>query len=366
MPQELVSVVVPTYNRAYCVTRAIDSALAQTHTRVEVLVVDDGSRDETEELIRSRYAQEPRLRYLPQKNQGVSVARNTGFLAAQGDFIGLLDSDDYWHPWKLEAQLAAFRRFPDVGMVWTDMQGINAQGEIFDPLYLRTMYDAYRYFSNDELFDTRVPLAELAPGLGGVSAGASVFAGDVFSQMVMGSLVHTSTVLIRRERREEVGLFNPELKYAGEDYDFHLRTCRLGRVAFIDVPSIQYQRGLGDHLLRDEHRLALALNFLKAVTPFLERDRDRIHLPESMIRAMLSRAHSWAGEMALDTGDLRLAREHLGRSLAQQWIQPRFAAMWLLTWFPFRIENRVRQMYRRLKSRIGSGSLRAERALAVK
>lgn len=366
MSQELVSVVVPTYNRAYCVARALDSALAQTHSRVEVLVVDDGSSDGTAELIRTRYAGEARLRYLVQKNQGVSVARNTGLLAAQGDFIGLLDSDDYWHPWKLEAQLAAFRRFPEAGMVWTDMEAINPDGQVFNPLYLRTMYDAYRYFESQDLFDQRVPLAELAPRLDRVGHEASVFVGDIFSQMILGSLVHTSTVLLRRERQQQVGLFNPDLKCAGEDYDFHLRTCRLGPVAFINLASIQYQRGLTDHLLRDEHRLALAENFLKAVTPFLERDREHIRLPDAMLRKMLARAHSWAGEMALDAGDLALAREHLRNSLAQDWCQPRFAGMWLLTWLPLSFEDKMRRIYRSLKAGFASTIQLPKRMLAAR
>jgi glycosyltransferase involved in cell wall biosynthesis len=366
MSKELVSVVVPTYNRAYCVARALDSALGQTHRNVEVILVDDGSTDNTTDLIRERYRNEPRLRYLTQRNQGVSTARNTGILAARGDYVGLLDSDDYWHPWKLEAQLAAFRRFPQAGMVWTDMEAIHPDGQIFDPKYLRTMYDAYRIFGDDDLFSGQAPLRELAPGLGSLAENASVFVGDIFSPMIMGSLVHTSTVLLRRERIDQVGLFNPELKCAGEDYDFHLRTCRLGEVAFINLSSIQYQRGLTDHLLRDEHRLALAQNFLKAVTPFLERDRDRIHLPDAMIRRMLAKAHSWAGEMALDTGDMPLAREHLRQSLSYKWFQPRFAGMWLLTMFPFSIENRMRTLYRSMKTLLRSEASVLEKVLAAK
>src|SRR5438105_3695305 len=103
MSQELVSVVVPTFNRAYCLSQAVDSALSQTHRDVEVIVVDDASRDATPELMRERYGNEPRVRYyrLP-SNGGVARARNTALEKATGDFIAFLDSDDVWKPWKLE------------------------------------------------------------------------------------------------------------------------------------------------------------------------------------------------------------------------------------------------------------------------
>jgi glycosyltransferase involved in cell wall biosynthesis len=99
---QLVSVIIPTYNRAYCLGATVDSALAQTHCEVEVLVVDDGSSDHTREFVLDQYRHEPRVRYLYQENTGVSGARNHGLRAAQGDFIAFLDSDDLWLPWKLE------------------------------------------------------------------------------------------------------------------------------------------------------------------------------------------------------------------------------------------------------------------------
>ena len=95
----LVSVVIPTYNRGDCIERTIDSALGQTHQNVEILVVDDGSTDDTRQRIERRYGLDARVRYLHQQNQGVSAARNTGLQNVRGDFVALLDSDDVWMPW---------------------------------------------------------------------------------------------------------------------------------------------------------------------------------------------------------------------------------------------------------------------------
>jgi glycosyltransferase involved in cell wall biosynthesis len=350
MSNELVSVIVPTYNRAYCLARTVDSALAQTHHNVEVLIVDDGSTDNTAELVRERYAREPRVRYIYQPNQGVSEARNTGIKQVTGDFAALLDSDDYWYPWKLEAQLAVFRRFPEVVMVWTDMESIDPSGRVTDPCSLRTLYHAFSKFRDDELFSSHHRLGDVAPGLAAIAGDATVSVGEIFSQMIVGSLVHTSTVVLRRDCLDRVGLFDPELRFAGEDYDFHLRTCREGPVALINLSSIQYQRGLADHLSREEHKVHLALNFLKVIVPFLERDRARIRLSDARVRGILADAHRWVGQKALNAGDLPLAREHLWKSLSYDWRQPRFAALWLLACLPFTLEDSLRRGYRFCKS----------------
>ena len=226
MTNDQVSVVIPTYNRANCIRNAVDSVLAQTHSNWEILVVDDGSTDETKRLIAQEYGHDPRIRYIYQQNAGVSHARNTGMDRSRGDYIAFLDSDDRWKTWKLEVQLMCLRRFPEVGMVWTDMEAVNPEGAVIDPRHLKTMYSAYRFFQMDTLFEKSVPVGEITQAV--EARGARFYAGDIYPDMIMGSLVHTSTVLLRRERMEKVKGFDESLKLSGEDYDFHLRTCKWG------------------------------------------------------------------------------------------------------------------------------------------
>src|SRR5271156_2034659 len=102
MSRPAVSVIIPTYNYGRFVTEAVDSVLAQSYTDHEVIVVDDGSVDDTPERMQP-YAE--RVRYLRQPNQGPSAARNNGIEAARGEYVAFLDADDLWHPRKLEAQL---------------------------------------------------------------------------------------------------------------------------------------------------------------------------------------------------------------------------------------------------------------------
>jgi glycosyltransferase involved in cell wall biosynthesis len=110
----LISVVIPTYNYGRFVTFALESVLAQTYRNFEVIVVDDGSTDDTRQRL-APYMD--RCRYLYQRNQGLSAARNTGIRAAQGELIALLDSDDVWHPRKLEFQAAYMSNHPEVGLL---------------------------------------------------------------------------------------------------------------------------------------------------------------------------------------------------------------------------------------------------------
>ena len=234
---DLVSVVIPTYNRAHSLGAAIDSALAQTHANLDIVVVDDGSSDDTGELVARRYGAEPRLTYLRQQNAGVSAARNAGLRVARGSYVALLDSDDAWEKWKIELQLRCLDRFPQAGMIWTDMKAVGPDGRVISPRFLRTMYRAaYRWFpTSDSLFKSSAPLDSLGCRALPADAQGRVYCGDISSPMVMGNLVHTPTVLLRRSRLEQVELFDETLRLAGEDFDFHLRTCRVGPVAFADV-----------------------------------------------------------------------------------------------------------------------------------
>jgi glycosyltransferase involved in cell wall biosynthesis len=349
MAPPLVSVVIPSFNRAHCIERTIDSVLGQTHPEVELLVIDDGSTDGTGDLLRGRYAGECRLRYVYQENQGVCAARNRGLDDAGGEFIALLDSDDIWKPWKLELQLACMIRAPHIGMIWSDMDAIDPNGRVSSPKYLRTMYSAYRWFRPEDLFTDSCDLAEISPTLAHAAGGGRFFTGDIFSQMVMGNLVHTSTVLIRRERLARVRHFNLELRRSGEDYDFHLRTCREGPVGFIDCASILYMYGAEDQLTAAKYGIDRAQNFLKTIEPVLQHERTRIKLPPWMIADVLAEAHRWIGLEQLSLDQPRLARRHLIRSLRYQPKQPRLAAWLALSLLPEGAREGVRRAYRRVR-----------------
>jgi glycosyltransferase involved in cell wall biosynthesis len=183
-----ISTIIPTYNRSSKVIRAISSVLYQTFTDYEIIVVDDGSNDDTLDRLAplSRY-----IRYLcHSKNLGVSAARNTGIKASRSPFIAFLDSDDYWLPEKLSMQMDFFRHHPEAVACQTEEIWIR-KGIRVNPRK-----------------------KHVKPS------------GDIFESSLKLCLVSPSSVMVRRSLCDELGLFDEDLP-ACEDYDLWLRiSCR--------------------------------------------------------------------------------------------------------------------------------------------
>ena len=357
----LVSVIIPSYNRAHFIERSVGSALGQTHRDVEVIVIDDGSKDGTRALVEKLWASEPRVRYQHQENKGISGARNAGLALATGDYVALLDSDDAWVPWKLEAQLACMRAHPEVGMTWTDMQAIGPDGSVTSEAFLREMYSAYRWFPTaGKLFRSQAPLAEAWARTNDVAPGRRFYWGDIGAQMLMGNLVHTSTVVLTRARAQAVKTFREDLRHCGEDYEYHLRTCREGPVGYLDVAALKYQRGLPDQATAPGNAIHMAVNFLRVIEPILKSERDSLALPRRMQDAVLAEAYAWVGEMRLDLGDTAAARRELLRSLARHPWQPRVGRLLVAACLPTRMRSVVRGAFQTISGR----SVRTPRAAA--
>lgn len=203
-----VSVVIPTYDRAELVVRALHSVLAQTRPPDEVIVVDDGSTDDTVERIRAQF---PTVRLLAQPNRGVSAARNTGIRAATGEWIALLDSDDEWLPFKLERQLRAVAN--ETLLCHGDEIWIR-RGRRVNPMKKHRKYGGH-------IFEKCLPLCVISP----------------------------SSVLLPRQLLDAVGLFDESLP-ACEDYDLWLRVTARFPVVYVDEPLIVKHGGHDDQLSR--------------------------------------------------------------------------------------------------------------------
>lgn len=305
----LVSVIIPTYNRERHLPQCLGSVLEQTYPHFEAIVVDDGSTDRTSDLIAGYQDRDSRIRYIPKENGGVSSARNVGIREARGELIALLDSDDAWLPWKLEAQVAALQTLPEVGMVWTDMAAICEKGKLLHDRYLRRMYGAYQKLTGP-LFSTFLPLQ--LPGLKEFGRDElKIGYGRIYPQMLRGNLVHTSTVLIRKSRAMQTGLFDESYRRAGEDFGFHLRTCRHGAVALIDESSTLYRIGAEDQLTHRRFQVSLAEAFLRTMTDELQVIGKDVPLTKKQIHSIFSEAHCWLGTELLSSGQRNKAFPHL-------------------------------------------------------
>lgn len=196
----LVSVVIPTYNAAQYIAEAVDSALNQTYRRLEVIIVDDGSVDNTRELLAQRYGE--KIRYIWQSNAGVAAARNTGIRAAQGQYVAFLDADDVFHPRRLELQVPIAEVDPRLGIV------------------------ASRYTNVSEW--TPLPDGEIER--------IWITLDDLVVQGRFGSC----GVLARKECFEVVGYFDESLKTA-EDREMWMRIAVRYRVVRLEIPLFWYR-----------------------------------------------------------------------------------------------------------------------------
>lgn len=196
---QLVSVIIPTYNRAHLIKRSIKSVLDQTYQNFEVIVVDDGSTDSTKEIVES--FNESRIKYIKHKqNKGTAAARNTGIKYSKSDFIAFQDSDDEWLPEKLEKEMKAFENSTvNVGVIYSGIW------------YLKDNEKRY------------VPYSQITKK-----------EGNIHNELLTGNFVSGLSV-IRKTCFEKVGLFNENLPSL-EDWELYIRISKYFCFKFIDEP----------------------------------------------------------------------------------------------------------------------------------
>jgi GT2 family glycosyltransferase len=305
MEKGLVSVVIPTYNRVDTIERAIDSALMQDYSPLEVVVVGDGVGDEISELVLRRCREDRRVRYVWKENGGVCTARNRGLLEARGEFIAMLDDDDYWLPGKLQRQVSILERHPEVSLIWSDFDAVNPAGEVIETRSLRKMYHAYDFFPHPE---------DLFSSAFATDDGIAYYIGDVTWPMVLGNLVHTSTVVARAEHLKQAGWYD-QTCHPAEDQDYYFRVCKTGPVAFVDSVTLHYSVGAADAATAPSQGLALAKSYLHVLLGILEKDGERICLPEGYLRTALCQGYRWAGHMHFEQGQMSEARRYFWQAL---------------------------------------------------
>ncbi len=199
-----VSVIIPTYNRARLIGRAIQSVLDQTYQNFEIIVVDDGSTDNTIKVIRYFQKIDKRIRYIRHdNNKGGSAARNTGIKAAQGDYIAFQDSDDEWFPEKLRKQMRLFAKAPvEVGVVYTGFWRIENGKKNYIP---------WPWIAKKD--------------------------GSVHEELLKGNFVTTQSIVTRKECLEKAGMFDERLPRL-QDWELVIRLSLYYDFKCIDEPLL--------------------------------------------------------------------------------------------------------------------------------
>jgi hypothetical protein len=207
---DLVSVIIPAFNAASTLGDTLESVRGQTHRRLEIIVVDDGSHDRTAEIAEAHAAEDGRIRLIRQENGGVARARNTGAAASRADYLAPVDADDLWHPEKIARQLAALRAAgPEAGYAYTFSRHVDDAG--------RVTHDDGHYIE-----------------------------GAVFLRSILQNHIgNGSTLLIRREAFESVGGYDPVLRDTGlqgsEDYLLQVLIARHWRVVCVPAYLTGYR-----------------------------------------------------------------------------------------------------------------------------
>ncbi|MBA3691926.1 MAG: glycosyltransferase family 2 protein [Acidobacteria bacterium] len=223
-----VSVVIPTYNYAHFIAEAVESVLAQTFPIFEIIVVDDGSSDNTEEII-VKFGD--KVKYIKQNNGGVGLARNTGVKNSGGEFIAFLDADDIWFPQKIEHQIQLFQTDDKIGLITTGMREFYQKG--------KTVH-IYSDGKNGWCAESLLLLEPVVVGPG-------------------------STTLVKREVFEQIGGFDETKElHPWEDWEFCYRVAREFRLAFLPEILVEYRNHGGNgHLQIPRFERAMNLAFEK-------------------------------------------------------------------------------------------------------
>ena len=304
-----VAVVVPCYNAASYLARALDSVLAQTYTNFRLCVVDDGSTDETARLLRG-YAEYGSC--VRQQRSGAAAARNRGISVCKERYIAFLDADDYWLPTKLERQIALLEQNPGVGLVCSDCATIEGRKNIGS------------YFSN-----TKVPKT-----------------GRLFELLTRECFIFTPTVVVRRACMEEVGLFNESLEVS-EDFELWLRIAARWDVAVVpEVLAVRETRPEGLSLsTRRETYLENGIAALENVKSVCE----GLALKEFLaLQKAIAQRYYVYGSYLLSDGHRTESRTQLAKAL-QRW--PPHARAWVkyaLTFLSATSSRRLMEGHRRL------------------
>jgi len=209
MTNSRVSIIIPAYNAADYLKEAVDSVLAQTYKNIEIIVVDDGSTDDTRSALES-YVASGKIKYIYQKNKGLAGARNTGIKNASGKYVAFLDADDLFLPDKVAEQARALEENPGYGVCYSDLLHFSEDGKVY--------HHRYNYPS-----------------------------GDIFEQLLHRQFVNPLTVVARRELFTKYGFFDESLRRS-EDWDLWLRLARAGvKFYFLDERLARYRvRSVGN------------------------------------------------------------------------------------------------------------------------
>ena len=272
MSNPLISVIIPTHNNAEIIKETIESALNQTFKDFEIIVINDGSTDNTADVLRP-YINSGKIIYLYQDYSGPTVARNRGIETSKGKYIAFLDSDDLFMPTKLEKQVNFLNENDDYAMAYTD---------------------AYEFSGTNIINKSKLATND-----------RNTMSGMIFEYLINGCFIFMSTVLVKRSVFEDVGYFDPNVGYTCNDWELWQRISKKYKIKFIDEILMGYRRHSGNITNNTDLLISHQLSFVKNVLsdPSLEvRYKERSNF-------IIGKIYSRSGWDYLMAGERKKARE---------------------------------------------------------
>jgi len=266
-----VSVIIPAYNKADLTVKAVESVLAQTYGDIEIIVVDDGSTDDTKSALAPYFG---KIKYLCKKNGGASSARNLGIQNSSGEYIAFLDCDDIYFPEKIEKSVRCLDDNPNFGFVHTPVYFIDEKGETLG----------------------RYPRLKRAP------------TGRVAKKLLLKNFVCNSTPLVRKSCFEKAGIFDEEI-FTPADWDMWIRLAEHSKAGCVNTPLTGYRKSesyIAKHLEQSKKEM------LRVLEKAFKRNPD---LPERFRKKLISNVCYWQALGYLRAGDLQNAKREIKESL---------------------------------------------------
>jgi glycosyltransferase involved in cell wall biosynthesis len=316
----MISVIIPSYNCSQTICTTLESLFAQHYKNLEVIVVDDGSNDDTKEVLRPYQG---KIHYIFQENRGIASARNAGINASKGKYIAFLDADDLCAKNRFSLQMQCFELFPEIGMVFSDFEMFSDRGTIYNS-------GIKKYFGVFDLY--RIDFQDIFREVHTINSGERVYKGKILDTMFLSNLALPSTVLLKKEISSKVGILNEIYKH-NTDYDFFLRISEQYEICYIDMPLLRYRVWEGNISLtqkaaRNEQEI------LDIIEDFLQNNELFFRENPKLVKKRISQLQYSLGYAHFSEGNLKEARTSLLKSIGNGYFSWEKYFFYFLSFFP--------------------------------
>ncbi len=327
----MISVIIPTYNCSDYIIEAIESVLNQTYKDVEIIVIDDGSTDDTYKILKPYLH---KIKYIYQDNSGPSRARNVGIQEAKGEYIAFLDADDKWRTFKIYLQLSLLEALPDVNMIFSNYAVIDKNGTLIVDSYIEKGFPIFSEYKVKikGIFNKVIPIKKIC-NFDGLLSDSYVYYGNIFDKLFMGNFILPSTEIIRRSSLRPPFLFNEKYKCA-VDQDFHLRFSKNHKIAYIDISTTEYRINRKGQLSGKQNTSQLILNTIETRLRVINEDSEFLSQKRGLIKKVLAKDFLRLSYYYLSELDMKSSRKYAISSLRYKPLLIKSWVIFLSSFFP--------------------------------